>query len=113
MAYLGNGRYEIYTTSGDTIQFNDRDMMEIIQEMQREVLGNTPKIGEHLEDASISFVYENSARYELLRTEIKDDGWKNLKWSDELEDAMDISMECMAQEASDYYEKNYYFIPKY
>ena len=57
-------------------------------------------------------VFAESARYEMLRTEIQDSGWKDLKWSDELEESFDIMFEITRNECRDYYSERYTMIEK-
>ena len=111
MNYLGNGRFEIYTASGDIIQFNEDDFDEIVKEMQA-AIGNKSKVGNHIEQTPFNNVYEDSAKFSLLKTEIRDSAYKEVQYSSELDTILEETIDASLIAATEYYEDNYHMVAK-
>lgn len=103
MEYAGNGQYRVNINGQDVVATADelRDVMVEILNFEG------ANINDHIETVDVNYMFEDSARYELLRTEIMDDGWKELKWSDELDEALSIATECAMVTARNWYESQY------
>jgi hypothetical protein len=110
MNYVGNGRYEINLDSGETIIAGIDDLKDALNQIN-DFENNSVK-PDYVETVPYDVVFAESARYEMLRTEIQDSGWKDLKWSDELEESFDIMFEITRNECRDYYSERYTMIEK-
>ena len=107
MEYIENGKYEI--------KIGDQTVVASAEELRDAFLSikkyEGSEVNDYVETCPTQYVYENSARFEILETEIRDSGWENLEWSDELGSALDVAMECAMTEARDYY-KHYFLMEK-
>ena len=111
MEYLGNGNYRMFTSQNQEIICSEAEMQEVIVEMQA-TLGFNSKRGLHLETAPSEVMWAESAKFELLRMEIKDSGYADVQWSAELEDMFDTVIDETLDKARDYYEDTHYFMRK-
>lgn len=103
MVYVGNSQYRVIV-NGQEVTASANEFREAMLDILK-FEGKT--VNDYVETCPAQYIYENSARYELLCGEIKDSGWKHLKWSDEMEEAFEIVTECAMKEARDYYEHLY------
>lgn len=109
MTYIGNDIYEIIL-NGQTIQCTADELKEAFNEIKTYEKNPTK---DYIEPCDSNYIYEDSARFELLRTEIQDNGYKFVKWSDELNDVLETTLECAMQTAHNWYTSKYHMHSKY
>lgn len=108
MNYIGNDIYEI-ELNGQTVQCTAEQLREAFIDIKSYEKSD---VNQRIEICPANYIYEDSARYELLRTEIKDRAYKDLVWNDELEDALDVAIECAMDTAHNWYTGKYYMEAK-
>ncbi|MBC8395883.1 MAG: hypothetical protein H8E16_02140 [Flavobacteriales bacterium] len=107
--YLGNGNYQVNLSSGRTIEVNEDDFEELVLEMKKNmgILHD-----ENVELPHHEFVWADNIRFDLMRIEVKDDGYTNVQWSDDLEHILDLTIEESYEEARKFYEHTFHMVRK-
>lgn len=104
MEYISQDNYKL-ELNGQEIVASAEDLRNLYLQIKK-YEGN--EVNTYVEDCPGSYIHEDSAKYELLRTEIKDDGYKNIKWCDELEQILDITIESAMNTAHNWYTSQYH-----
>jgi hypothetical protein len=109
MNYIGNDRYKI-EINGQEIIVSADELKEAYIEIKNFEKSPT---NDYIETCPQSYIFEDSAQFELLRTEIKDSGFKNIEWSSELNEIMMLSVESAMKTAHKWYTSKYHMEPKF
>lgn len=99
MEYIANNQYRI-NLNGTEVEVSAEDLREAFLDIKKY---ECEEVNNVIEPVSPSYIYEDSAKYELLVTEIKDDGFKDIKWSDELEAILDTAVDAAMATAHNWY----------
>jgi hypothetical protein len=108
MNYIGNDIYEVQI-NGVTVTGTAEDFREAYIDIKNY---EKAEVHEDIERCPSNYIYEDSARYELLRTEIKDSGFKHLEWNDDVESVLDVAVESAMETAHNWYTGKYYMETK-
>jgi hypothetical protein len=104
MEYVSNDKYRI-EINGVEVVASAEDLREAFLDI-RKMDGNS--INDYIEPVSFNYIFEDSAKYELLTTEIIDDGYKDVKWSSELESILETAVEAAMATSHNWYTSLYH-----
>jgi hypothetical protein len=108
MNYIGNDIYEI-ELNGQIVQCSAEQLREAFIDIKNY---EKEPVNDYIEECPSNYIYEDSARYELLRTEVQDKAYENLEWNDDLEDVLDVAIECAMSTAHNWYTGKYHMEAK-
>lgn len=108
MEYISNDQYKVYINGQEVIASADdlREAFLDIKKYEKDV------VNDYVETCPWSYIYEDSVKFELLRTEIQDEGYKEVQWSDELADILETAVEAGMQTAHNWYTAQYHMVRK-
>ena len=108
MNYIGNDVYEV-ELNGQMVQCTKEQLREAFIDIKNY---EKEPVNSYIEDCPPNYIFEDSARYELLRMEIQDDAYKLVKWNNELSEILETTIECAMATAHNWYTGNYHMESK-
>lgn len=108
MEYISNGIYK-FELNGIEVQASAQDLRDIFLQIKKY---EGSEVNDYVETCPWNYIYEDSTKFELLVSEIKDSGFKNVKWSDELESVLDTAVYAAMKSAHNWYTSLYHMEKK-
>jgi len=108
MEYISNGEYKI-NLNGQEVIVSANDLRDAFLDVKKY---EGEEINTNIETCPPQYIYEYSAKYELLREEIKDSGYKNLEWNSDVESVLDTAIESAMDTAYNWFTSKYYMEKK-